>query len=136
MSSRLKSAIAAIRVFFAAALGFLHGIASNLLDRAAVAWCSEGVRAHLRDALRAWPLLALFAVSFAVVYHLAPQKVGLTLFGICKLGLGAYIGYWADRFTFRDEDRPHRLEGIAKGTAWKRRAIIVAASIVAAALIP
>lgn len=118
MSSRLNSAIAHLRLV------------------ALALWHNPRLRDPLRDSMRAWPLLALFTVSFAVVYHLAPQKVGLTLFGICKLGLGAYIGYWADRFTFRDEDRPHRLEGIAKGTAWKRRAIIVAASILAAALIP
>jgi hypothetical protein len=89
-----------------------------------------------RDLSRAWPLLLLFLITFAVVVWLAPQKAGLALFGVSKLAMGAYLGYWADRLCFRAEDRPHALEGISKGTAWKRRAIIVAASIVAAALIP
>lgn len=88
------------------------------------------------DLLRAFPLLVVFVITFAIVVWLAPQKAGLALFGISKLAMGAYTGYWIDRLCFRREDRPHRLEGIAKGTAWKRRAIIIAASIVAAALIP
>jgi hypothetical protein len=89
-----------------------------------------------RDALRGWPLLALFAVTFTVVLFLNPAKAGLTLFGISKIALGGYLGYLCDRHGFRKEDRPHVLEGVSKGTAWKRRAIIMAAAIVAAALIP
>ena len=94
------------------------------------------LRASLPDAFRAWPLLALFGLSFVVVLFLNPAKAGLTLFGISKIALGAYLGYLADRFGFRAEDRPHLQEGVAKGTAWKRRAVIIAACVVAAALIP
>jgi len=90
----------------------------------------------LRDVLRASPLLLLFLIAIAIVCWLNPAKAGLTVFGIAKIALGAYIGYWSDRLCFRAEDRPHRLEGIAKGTAWKRRAIIIAACVVAAAFIP
>lgn len=89
-----------------------------------------------RDQLRASPLLVLFLLTFAIVAFMAPVKVGLTLYGMSKLALGAYTGYWIDRLCFRDEDRPHKLDGIAKGTAWKRRAIIIAAAIIAAAFIP
>jgi hypothetical protein len=96
----------------------------------------ETIFDRLRDASRASPLLVIFLITFAIVALMAPVKVGLTLFGISKLALGAYVGYWADRLCFREENRPHRLQGIAQGTAWKRRAIIVAASILAAALIP
>ena len=91
---------------------------------------------RLRDLSRAWPLLAVFLVTFAVVLMIAPQKAGLVLFGVSKIALGGYIGYWADRLCFRPEDRPHVLEGISRGTAWKRRAIIVSAALIAAALIP
>lgn len=90
----------------------------------------------LRDLLRGWPLLLLFCITFPVVLYLNPAKAGLALFGVSKIALGGYLGYLCDRFGFRYEDRPHVLEGISKGTAWKRRAIIMAAAIVAAALIP
>lgn len=90
----------------------------------------------IRDKLRASPLLIVFLITFILVALLAPAKVGLTLFGLSKLCLGGYVGYWIDRATFRAEARPHRLEGIAQGTAWKRRSVIIAAAVIAAALIP
>jgi len=97
---------------------------------------TDRLRGIVADALRAWPLLALFLLTFPVVLLLNPAKAGLALFGISKIALGGYLGYLCDRYGFRPEDRPHALEGISKGTAWKRRAIIMAAAIVAAALIP
>lgn len=93
-------------------------------------------RDRIADLLRASPLALLFLITFAVVLFIAPQKAGLAFWGISKIALGGYLGYWSDRLAFRDEDRPHRLEGIAKGTAWKRRSIIIAAAMIAAALIP
>lgn len=89
-----------------------------------------------QDLARCWPLLLVFAATFAIVLLLNPAKAGLAVWGVSKLAMSAYIGYWADRLCFRPEDRPHVLEGVSKGTAWKRRAIIVAAAIVAGALIP
>jgi len=88
------------------------------------------------DLFRAWPLLLLFLITFSVVAFIAPQKAGLALWGLSKLALGGYVGYWVDRLTFRPEDRPHALEGVSKGTAWKRRAGIIAAALVATALLP
>lgn len=90
----------------------------------------------LRDISRAWPLLLLFALTFAVVLWLNPAKAGLALWGISKVALCGYLGYWADRLVFRPEDRPHLLEGISRGTAWKRRSLIVAAAILAGGMIP
>lgn len=89
----------------------------------------------LRDRLRATPLLLLGAVTFAVVLWLNPAKVGLLIWGASRLGLYAYLGYWVDRIIF-PYARPHTLTGIAEGTAWKRRALIVAAAILAGALLP
>lgn len=89
----------------------------------------------LRDKLRASPLLALFVVTFAITAFLNPAKVGLTVWGIAKLGMGGYVGYWIDRLIF-PYARPHDLIGIEAGTSWKRRALIVSAAIVAAALTP
>jgi hypothetical protein len=91
--------------------------------------------ARFKDKLRASPLAAIFLVAFLVTIFLAPAKVGLTVWGIAKLGMGAYLGYWFDRLIF-PYARPHTLEGIAAGTAWKRRALIVAAAILGASLIP
>lgn len=99
---------------------------------------AAAIRVSLRErgALRAWPLLAVFVITFVVVVFLNPLKAGLAMWGISKLALGAYVGYWADRLGFTPEDRPHAVEGIARGTAWKRRALIMAAAILAAAFIP
>jgi hypothetical protein len=89
----------------------------------------------LNDKLRASPLLLIFLLAIVPVLIMNPAKVGLTLFGIAKIGLGGFLGYWIDRLLF-PYARPHTLEGVAQGTSWKRRAIIVAAAIIAAALIP
>ena len=88
------------------------------------------------DLLRASPLLVLFIVAFLVVLMLNPAKAGLALWGVSKLALGGYLGYWIDRLAFRAEDRPHVLEGISRGAAWKRRALIIAAALLATGLIP
>lgn len=92
-------------------------------------------RTTLGDLSRAWPLLLTFAVCFAVTVWLSPVKVGLTVFGLAKIALGAFLGYWIDRLLF-PYARPHTLTGEAAGASWKRRAIIVAACVIAAALIP
>jgi membrane protein YqaA with SNARE-associated domain len=89
-----------------------------------------------RALARCSPLLALFLVSFAAVLALNPAKAGLALWGLAKLGMGGYFGYWIDRSVFRAEDRPHRLSDPQRAQAWQRRSWIVAASIVAAALTP
>ena len=102
--------------------------------QARLAQLRELLRA-LNDKLRASPLLIIFIVAFVPTMLMNPAKVGLTLFGIAKLGLGGYLGYWIDRLLF-PYARPHKLEGIAQGTAWKRRAVIVAASIIAAGFVP
>lgn len=99
-------------------------------DKAKATWDKCG------DIARGAPLLLVFAATFAVVLGLNPMKAGLALWGVSKIALCAYLGYWADRLCFRPEDRPHRLTGIAQGTAWKRRALIVAAAIVAGGMIP
>ncbi|MEW5833639.1 MAG: putative holin [Pseudomonadota bacterium] len=89
----------------------------------------------VRDKLRATPLLLLGAITFAVVLQMNPAKVGLLIWGASRIGLYAYLGYWVDRIIF-PYARPHALEGIAQGTAWKRRALIVAAAIIAGSMLP
>jgi hypothetical protein len=89
-----------------------------------------------RPLRRMWPLIILFVLSFTVVLALNPVKAGLTLYGIGKVALGGLVGYGVDRYTFREEDRPHVLSGIERGTAWKRRAWIICAAIIAMAFVP
>lgn len=93
------------------------------------------IRPTFAARLRAWPLLLCFVLCFAVTVWMAPVKIGLTIFGLAKIALGAYLGYWIDR-TLYPYARPHTLEGEAAGASWKRRALIVSACILAAALIP
>ncbi|WP_368565517.1 putative holin [Pseudoxanthomonas sp. UTMC 1351] len=99
-------------------------------SKARVAWTKCG------DLLRGWPLLLIFLTTFAVVLWLNPAKAGLAFWGVSKIALCGYLGYWADRLCFRPEDRPHALVGISRGAAWKRRALIVAAAILAGGMIP
>lgn len=89
----------------------------------------------LKDHLRVAPLLIFFGIAMAATAFLNPAKVGLAVWGLAKLGMGGYVGYWIDRVVF-PYARPHTQTGIAAGTAWKRRAVIVGAAVVAAALLP
>ena len=78
-------------------------------------------------------MLLIFLIAFAVVFTLNPAKAGLTLWGVARVGLFAYLAYWVDRIIF---GRLKGLSGITLGAAWKRRALIVAASLIAGALLP
>ncbi len=85
--------------------------------------------------LRAWQLLLIALLALVIVIGMAPTKLGLILYGLGKLAAGAWLGYWIDRLLY-PYARPHTLDGIAQGAACKRRAIIVAACVVAMALVP
>lgn len=98
------------------------------------AWFQQALPS-IRDKLRATPLLLLGAITFLVVLLMNPAKVGLLIWGASRLGLYAYLGYWVDRIIF-PYARPHTLKGVAEGTAWKRRSLIIAASILAGGLLP
>ncbi len=87
------------------------------------------------DKLRAWPLLLLGLVALVVVAALNPLKVGLLIWGVARIGAFAYGGYWVDRFVF-PYGRPHTQTGELAGAAWQRRALIVAACVIAGALLP
>lgn len=96
---------------------------------------NQHLRSHLRDKARASPLLAVFIITLVITAALNPAKLGLAVWGVAKLGMGGYVGYWIDRLIF-PYARPHQLIGIEAGTSWKRRALIVAAAVVASALTP
>lgn len=90
---------------------------------------------RLRAKLTAQPVLWLFAITFVVVAFLNPAKVGLLLWGVSKLAAFAFAGDWIDARIFSTA-QPEQLAGIEQGTAWKRKGLIVAASVIAGALLP
>lgn len=93
---------------------------------------------RLQQAIHRWAIWAmpvLFLVSFLVVLALAPMKFGLLMWGLTKLCLGATAGFLID-WSQNPDATPEQLDGIEQGLAYKRRALTVAACIVAAGLIP
>ena len=84
--------------------------------------------------LTAQPVLWLFAITLAVVAAINPMRIGLLFWGICKLACFGFAGAWLFDRLFRkySPDEP----GVIEGTLWKLKALIVAASIVAGALLP
>ena len=91
--------------------------------------------ALLGNQFRAWQILLLFAVLTAIVVAMAPAKLGLTLYGFGKIAGGIYVGFWGDRLIF-PYARPHEQVGESRNAACLRRAIFIAACVLAAAFIP
>jgi hypothetical protein len=101
---------------------------------------AAGAEAHsfgerVRHLLTAQPVIILFIATFACVIFLNPAKIGLLLWGVSKLAAFGFAGDWIDSRIFRGA-QPDKLTGIEQGTAWKRKGLIVAASIVAGAMLP
>lgn len=90
---------------------------------------------RIRDQLRAAPWLAVALALLLLVAWLNRDYVAFLAWGVCKIALGAWLGYRIDRSIFPYE-RPHTLTGIARGAATKRRALIVACAVLALALAP
>ena len=86
-----------------------------------------------RARLTAHPVLWLFLITFAVTAFLNPVKLGLFAWAVSKLAGFAFLGNWIDSRFFA-EAQPNKLHGIEQGTAWKRKALIIAAAIVAGAV--
>ena len=89
----------------------------------------------VRDKLRAWPWLALALVTCAVVGVIAPWQLGVLVWGLTIVCLGAYLGYWVDRTIF-PYGRPHEAcSSQSASFAQMRRAIIMVATIIGLALL-
>lgn len=87
----------------------------------------------ITDKLRAWPWLALAIAITVVVFVIAPHQLGVLAWSLSKLAFGAYLGYWIDRSIF-SYARPGDLPNTSRHMAGLRRAIIIAASILALGL--
>lgn len=68
--------------------------------------------ATLLDKFRAFPWLLLALFATAAVGHFAPYQLGVLVWSLSKLCLGAYLGYWVDRTIFHYA-RPHDFYHIA-----------------------
>lgn len=110
------------------------------------------------DFLRAWPIAAVASVLVLVVLVADLARLDLLIWGLTKVAVMAYAGYWIDRWIFpyarphdwwwgEDEDpdvSPLTAEEMASmgnqpvitPIPQIRRAIIMAACILVAVLIP
>lgn len=93
------------------------------------------------DRLRAWPWLLASIIAVSVVGWIAPHQLGVLIWSLSKLCLGAYLGYWIDRGIFHYA-RPGKfqLESQLPDT-WRaaclcmlRRALVMSAAILALGL--
>ena len=89
----------------------------------------------LNTRIRLWPWLALALITSVAVAVYRPEMAGLLLWTLCKLSIGAWLGYLVHRSIERGP-RPHELTGAARDQSLLRRAIIVAAAMLALALGP
>ena len=91
--------------------------------------------AALAAKIRLWPWLTAALATAVLVGVYRPEMIGLLGWSLCKLSVGAGLGYWVDRSIARGA-RPHELDGEAKDRALLRRAIIVSSAMLALALGP
>jgi len=80
--------------------------------------------------LRASPWLIFALLATVYVAWKAPQQIGVLIWSLSKVSLGAYLGYWIDRSLFIG-GRPHEQPTeTLRCYSWLRRAIIIAAVII------
>lgn len=84
----------------------------------------------LFDKLRAWPWLVLALLTVALVGWSSVHQIGVLIYSLAKLALGAYLGYWIHR-SIAPYARPHELEGEDRRNAIVARAIVVAGAMLA-----
>ena len=79
--------------------------------------------------------MALIAAGTLLAMALVfPHQVGVVLSKVNLLSLAAIGGYWIDRTAAKPERRPHLLVGMDRSVAEMRRALIIAAAMLAMAL--
>ncbi|MEX0732862.1 MAG: putative holin [Aquisalimonadaceae bacterium] len=95
----------------------------------------------LVDRLRAWPWLLAAVVATAVVGLLHPYQLGVLVWSLSKLALGAWLGYWIDRSIFYyarpgsiSVHNPNVATAYVLAAAMLRRALIIAAALIALGL--
>lgn len=88
-----------------------------------------------KDILRASPWLAITLIGVVGLSFYAPHQVGLLAWTLCKISMGAFVGYWIDRSIFYYA-RPLDLESDKEAflSASNRRALIMSSTIIASGL--
>lgn len=88
---------------------------------------------EIRDLFRMWPTLVVALITFALVYVIAPQQIGILVYTLAKLSMAAYLGYWVDRWVFPDprpsSPDPDRVADDPTASEYRRAAIICAAVV-------
>lgn len=86
-----------------------------------------------------WQIASLLLLI--LIYILAPQQLPVTLYKLSLVTMAGVAGYWLDRslFPYAPPDSfmdvpPHKYSPIAFAAAMLRRAIIVAAAMIAMGL--
>ena len=89
--------------------------------------------AYLDERLpRGWKMALVALILIAVATHYFSLSLSTPIYFVVKLTLGAVVGYCADRMAF-PHDRVHEItDPVLKGEAYRRRAVIVGAAMVAA----
>jgi hypothetical protein len=74
-------------------------------------------------------------IMVGAVYVLAPQTIPVLVFKACQVSMMGWIGYWFDR-RIAPNSRPGNpeLEAIERAAAMIRRAMIIAAAMIAGGL--
>jgi hypothetical protein len=98
------------------------------------------VNPNVLGKLHIWPWLFLALVFTCIIAFVAPYQIGVLVWSLSKLSLGAYLGYWVDRSVFH-YCRPHALLDHANAVlpavfaaSLIRRSLIIAAAILALGL--
>lgn len=88
---------------------------------------------ELRDLFRMWPTLVVALVTFALVWVIAPQQLGILIYTLAKLSMAGYLGYWTDRWVFPDSRPsardPDRVADDPTASEYRRAAVICACII-------
>ena len=87
----------------------------------------------LKDKLRNSTWLFVGLIGVGVILFLAPQQIGVLVWALTKVTLGAFLGYWIDRVLFQ-KSRVHEVTEEMRGMAWMRRASVVVGTMVALGL--
>ena len=92
-----------------------------------------GNESTLHSILRGWPWLVLAVLATLAVFYIAPHQVGVLVWSLSKISIGAYLGYWLDRSMFH-QARPPEVDEPVRHHARYRRAIIIAAAMLSMGL--
>lgn len=85
-----------------------------------------------RDLFRLWQFPVLTAILLFVIWFFSPTNLPVVIWKTALVTLALWLGYWADRLIFHYA-RPDRVAADFIAWAMMRRAIIIAACVLAMA---